>query len=67
MGAAFAELAASIIKRKPPLSRSAVAFFSEDRAFSWEKAHNELGYSPTYDLVTGVAKTVEWYRQREWL
>lgn len=53
--------------RKPPLSRAGVAFFSEDRRFSWRKAHEELGYSPQYDLTEGVSRTVQWYRQQGWL
>jgi nucleoside-diphosphate-sugar epimerase len=53
--------------RKPPLSRTGVAFFSEDRLFSWQRAHEELGYTPKYDLATGVARVVAWYRQQGWL
>jgi nucleoside-diphosphate-sugar epimerase len=51
----------------PPLSRTGVAFFSEDRVFSWQKAERELGYMPAWDLATGVPITVSWYRQRGWL
>jgi nucleoside-diphosphate-sugar epimerase len=53
--------------RKPPLSRTGVAFFSEDRSYSWLRAHNELGYTPEFDLAAGVTQTVAWYRQRGWL
>lgn len=53
--------------RRPPLSRSGLAFFSEDRRFSWQAAHAELGYTPGYDLAAGVARTVAWYRQQGWL
>jgi nucleoside-diphosphate-sugar epimerase len=52
---------------KPPLSRTGVNFFSEDRVFSWQKAHDQLGYAPQYDVAAGVAETVAWYRQRGWL
>jgi len=52
---------------KPPLSRTGVAFFSEDRIYSWQRAHDELGYTPEYDLATGVAGTIAWYRQQGWL
>jgi nucleoside-diphosphate-sugar epimerase len=52
---------------KPSLSRTGVAFFSEDRIYSWLRAHDELGYTPEYDLVTGVARTIAWYRQQGWL
>ena len=51
----------------PPLSRTGVAFFSEDRVFSWQKAERELGYMPKRDIATGVPITVNWYRQHGWL
>jgi nucleoside-diphosphate-sugar epimerase len=57
----------SLTRRKPPLSRTGVAFFSEDRRFSWQKAQDELGYMPQYDLEAGVTQTVEWYRLKGWL
>jgi nucleoside-diphosphate-sugar epimerase len=44
-----------------------VAFFSEDRCYSWQRAHDELSYTPEFDLATGVARTIDWYREREWL
>lgn len=50
--------------KEPPLSRTGVAFFSEDRRFSWQKAQRELGYRPRYDLQSGVQKTVKWYREQ---
>ena len=53
--------------RKPALSRTAAAFFSEDRLFSWQKAHEALGYTPQWDLDTGVTRTIGWYRERGWL
>lgn len=56
-----------VARRKPPLSRTGVAFFSEDRRFSWQKARKELGYTPQYDLTPGTRLTVEWYRQQGWL
>ncbi len=63
LGAAGLELAYGLLKKQPPLSRTGVAFFSEDRRFSWQKAHDELGYTPQYNLQRGVAKTVAWYRE----
>jgi nucleoside-diphosphate-sugar epimerase len=53
--------------RKPPLSRAGAAFFSEDRCYSWQRAHDELGYTPEFDLAAGVARTIQSYRQRGWL
>jgi dihydroflavonol-4-reductase len=67
LGATGLELAAKLRKQRPPLSRTGVAFFSESRRFSWQKAHNELGYSPAFDLTAGVAATVAWYREQKLL
>ena len=63
IGALGLELLSKIIKKRPPLSRTGVAFFSEDRRFSWQKAHDELGYSPEYDLKHGIAETVAYYKK----
>ena len=63
LGAAGLEAAGKIVGIQPPLSRTGVAFFSEDRRFSWQKAHAELGYTPQHTLAQGVAKTVAWYRE----
>jgi nucleoside-diphosphate-sugar epimerase len=54
----------SLTGKEPPLSRTGVAFFSENRRFSWQKAHRELGYTPQFDLQLGVQKTVSWYRKQ---
>ncbi len=66
-GAAALELIGQLTGLKPPLTRTGVAFFSEDRRFSWQKAHTELGYTPQFDLADGVKKTVAWYREKGWL
>lgn len=65
--AAGLEMAAGLFKFRPPLSRSGVAFFSEDRRFSWQKAQRELGYMPRFDLQTGVQNSVAWYRAQGFL
>jgi nucleoside-diphosphate-sugar epimerase len=61
-GATALEIGGGVLKFTPPLSRDGVAFFSEDRRFSWQKAHQSIGYTPRFDLPTGVQKTVAWYR-----
>jgi len=63
LGATGLELVAGLLNKQPPLSRTGVAFFSENRRFSWQKAHDELGYTPQVNLQRGVAKTVAWYRE----
>jgi len=67
LGAAGLELVARVIGRTPPLSRAGVAFFGEDRRFSWQKARRDLGYCAQVELVDGVQRTVDWYRERELL
>lgn len=58
-GATGGEMVGRILRRRPPLSRAGVAFFSENRRFSWQKAHRELGYTPQVELAEGVARTVK--------
>lgn len=65
VGATGLELIAQLTHRQPPLSRTGVAFFSEDRRFSWQKAHNELGYTPQVALADGIAATATWYRENK--
>ena len=67
LGAAGLEGVGRLLGWTPPLSRTGVAFFSEDRCFSWKKAREELGYNPEYDLRTGVRQTAAWYRAQGWL
>jgi nucleoside-diphosphate-sugar epimerase len=64
LAAAGLELVGTVTGKAPPLSRSGVAFFSEDRRFSWQKANRELGYTPQVDLETGVRRTVAWYKEK---
>lgn len=66
-GAAGLEILGRVLAVTPPLSRSGVAFFTENRRFSWRKAQQELGYSPRSDLAAGVLQTVHWYREQGWL
>lgn len=67
LGAAGLELLGKLTGRAAPLSRTGVAFFSEDRRFSWQKAHQALNYTPHYDLPAGLAATVAWYRAHDLL
>jgi nucleoside-diphosphate-sugar epimerase len=51
----------------PPLYPRRVEFFVKDRAFSIEKAQQVLGYRPRIDLVEGLRRTAEWYREKGYL
>jgi len=64
LGALALETGSRITGKKAPLSRSGVAFFSENRRFSWEKARQELDYRPQYELQDGLRLTVDYYRQQ---
>ena len=66
-GASAFEILGKATRKRPPLSRTGVAFFSEDRRFSWEKAAHDLNYQPQHDLETGILETVNWYRQNGYL
>ena len=61
------EMVGPVIGHTPPLTRTGVAFFSEDRVFSRQKAFDELGYTPQHDLTMGVTQTAAWYREHGWL
>lgn len=67
IGAFKLELLGRLFGFSPPLSRTGVQFFSENRAFDWQKAHQSLNYTPHYDLKHGVVKTVNWYKKKGWL
>jgi nucleoside-diphosphate-sugar epimerase len=60
--AAGLELASTFLPFHPPLSRSAVDFFTQTRAFSTARAQSELGYQAQVPLVEGVQRTVTWYQ-----
>ena len=67
IGAVGLEAVGKLTGMTPPLSRTGVAFFSENRRFSWQKAHRELGYQPRIELAEGIRRTAEWYRQQNLL
>jgi len=57
------ELAAKVVNFEPILTRSRVKFFTENRAFSYQKAQTELGYVTKVALREGVRRTIRWYRE----
>jgi nucleoside-diphosphate-sugar epimerase len=61
------ELVANVGNFDPPLTISRVRFFTENRAFTCEKARTELGYVPQVDFREGVRKTVQWYKENGYL
>jgi dihydroflavonol-4-reductase len=51
----------------PPLHRRRVDFFTKSRAFSIDKAREDLGYRPQVDLEHGIRETAVWYREHGYL
>jgi nucleoside-diphosphate-sugar epimerase len=47
----------------PPLFRRRVGFFTRNRAFDLSKAEAHLGYVSRWDNRSGIAKTIDWYRE----
>jgi nucleoside-diphosphate-sugar epimerase len=62
--AAVAEVLGSCTGKHTALSRQRVASICADRSFDISKAQAELGYEPEVDLEQGVAKTVDWLREK---
>lgn len=52
---------------EPPLHRRRAAFFTKHRAFSIDRARQEIGYAPQVDLATGLSRTASWYKEKRLL
>jgi nucleoside-diphosphate-sugar epimerase len=52
---------------EPPIHRRRVDFWVKNRSFSIEKARRLLGYDPKVDVVEGIRRTSDWYRDHGWL
>lgn len=52
---------------EPPLYRRRVDFFTKSRAFDISRARAELGYAPAVSLREGIRRTLDWYRQQNWI
>lgn len=55
------------LNSKPPIFRRRIDWFRKNRAFDISKARSELGYEPKVDLITGLNKTYEWYKEQGYL
>jgi dihydroflavonol-4-reductase len=56
-----------LLRREAPINPGKLAFFLHSKALSIEKAKRELGYRPETDFKAGMARTVAWYKDRNWL
>jgi nucleoside-diphosphate-sugar epimerase len=61
------ELACKPFGVKPPLFRRRVGFFTHNRAFDLSKARTVLGYRSQWSNREGIARTIDWYRERNLL
>lgn len=52
------------LKQRVPLTRSRLEFLTHSRVYDVSQALRLLDFAAATDLPTGVARTVEWYRQR---
>ena len=57
----------SVIKKEAFLNRGKLSFFIDPKAMSSVRAKTELGFAPEIDFRTGVARTIAWYRENDWL
>lgn len=64
---AAVEFACKPFPVEPPLFRRRADWFRQVRAFSIDKAKNELGYEPRVGLREGLRRTAEWYRENGYL
>ncbi|PIE36098.1 hypothetical protein CSA56_01410 [candidate division KSB3 bacterium] len=52
---------------EPPIHRHRLDFFFRNQAFDISKIQRTLGYSPQFDVPTGVRQAIRWYKDRGWL
>ncbi|MHA4895306.1 NAD-dependent epimerase/dehydratase family protein [Pedobacter sp. PWIIR3] len=66
--ASFLDMVYSNSKKTPTLNKEKMA---ELTAINWvcsiQEAKKDLGFSPVYDLESGLAETVSWYKKNNWL
>jgi UDP-glucose 4-epimerase len=66
--AVMQEGAGSISGKSPILSREKLAeLIALDWSCNIEPLRNDLGFEPKYTLETGMAETLQWYKENKWL
>ncbi len=56
-----------LFKREAPLTMGKLSFFIHPKPLAIQKAKVECGYAPSTDFVSGMDKTISWYREQHWL
>jgi len=64
---ALCEAVCSPLGIEPPIYRRRVDFFTKSRAFDITRARTEIGFSPRVGLRDGIRRTLDWYRDHNWL
>lgn len=64
---AAVEFACKPFPVEPPLFRRRADWFRQVRAFSIDRAKEELGYEPRVGLAEGLRRTADWYRENDYL
>jgi UDP-glucose 4-epimerase len=68
MMAFFQEVAGKMKGSTPALNRNKIA---ELTAFNWscsiDNICHDLGFKPRYSLENGLAETIQWYKENQWL
>jgi nucleoside-diphosphate-sugar epimerase len=60
---ALVETGFRLVRMKPPVFRRSMNFFTKSVAFDVSKAKEVLGFQSEFDVPTGVAKVIVWYRE----
>lgn len=61
------ELKAKLLKQSPIISRSSITALIRNHNFSFIKAQRELGYNPQTLFTQGLIKTINWYKENNYL
>jgi len=56
-----------LFRKEAPLNRAKLSFFIHPKPLSIKKAEKELGFAPQKNFKDGMALTVAWYRENNWL
>jgi nucleoside-diphosphate-sugar epimerase len=64
---AFGELVSKFDKKPRLMNRQKAVLGKQLWVCSHETARADFGYRPTVDSVEGIQRTLDWYRQRQWL
>jgi dihydroflavonol-4-reductase len=56
-----------LFRKEAPLNRAKLSFFIHPKPLSIKKAEEELGFAPQKNFKDGMALTVAWYRENNWL